>query len=373
VVANLARSLPGQGVETFVLCVESGGLIAERLKEDGVRVFIAEGQDVLIREILQREKPDVVNTHWASEAFLEITAQLGLPVIESIQNTYVWYTPDAWAQEGRRSRRFRHVIAVSRLVKDYYLKRNPIVRPEWISVEPNGVDSGRLAGSDRGAARQALGVAPDEFLFLVLASYDGRKNQSATLYAFEQLARRQPKARLVMAGNIADPAYYRNLQTQYAGMRARGLATLYDYQENTGSLLAAADAMILNSFFEGWSLAATEALMAGIPLVHSECGSGRDLVGEEGERGILIPNPGDDPLDLAWETVRQEMEKSRQRNTQDLIDAMDQMMATKSRWENERETIQVYARQNFGVEQLASRYSRVFQGVRSGGGVEKSP
>src|SRR5688572_32156072 len=48
--------------------------------------------------------------------------------------------------------------------------------------------------------------------------------------------------------------------------------------------LPISDAYVSNSFFEGWSVAASEALWLGLPLVLSECGGSRELIGAEGEQ-----------------------------------------------------------------------------------------
>ena len=46
-------------------------------------------------------------------------------------------------------------------------------------------------------------------------------------------------------------------------------------------LLAAADGFVLDSFFEGWSLASMEALFAGVPMVLSEVGGAREQIGDD--------------------------------------------------------------------------------------------
>ncbi|MDX1435791.1 MAG: glycosyltransferase [Anaerolineales bacterium] len=365
-VAQLATRLPEHSLDAFVLCVNSGGLVAERLKRSGVGVYIAQGQEALIREILLREKPDLINTHFADEAFVRIAGEAGVPVVESIQNTYVWYSPEDWEAEARRSRHFRHAVAVSRLVKDFYLRRNLSFKADWVSVGPNAIDPDRLQAPERQEARDLLGIAPADVLFLVLAGFDGRKNQLATLAAFEAIARSRPEARLMLVGHIADQGYYQAIQTRWEASPARRQITIEEYREDTGLLLAAADALVLNSFFEGWSLAATEALMVGTPLIHSDCGSGRELVGDDGRRGILIPNPGGDPLSLTWEIVRDEIYRDPQRNREQLMAAMRQVVEAQAAWTSAREEIQAYARDNFGVRQMIENYSRVFRAVRHG-------
>ena len=162
---------------------------------------------------------------------------------------------------------------------------------------------GAVCDGNFGGKLDRIGLPEEAFLFLMLASYDGRKNQLATLTAFDRVARSHPGARFWFAGNVVDERYFERVKAHREELKTGDRIQLYEFREDIGRLLAAADAFVLNSFFEGWSLAATEALMLGVPLIHSDCGSGRELIGSQGERGILVPNPGSDPIDLTWQTV----------------------------------------------------------------------
>ena len=59
---------------------------------------------------------------------------------------------------------------------------------------------------------------------------------------------------------------------------------------DAATLLCAADAFVLDSFFEGWPLAATEAVSAGLPLVISEAGGAAELVARAAPGSTLVSN-----------------------------------------------------------------------------------
>ena len=324
VVASLARWLLRHGMKTFVLCSKSGGATAEKLQAEGFSVYVAKNDPRTVQDILQQEEPDLVHSHLAELSLLQTAQQLGLPVVETIHNTYAWLDAETWETERRRSRYFTHAAAVSALVRKYYLKWNPGFSPEWIQVVPNGIDPAQLGQMDRRQARRELGLGEEEFIFLTLSSYDGRKNQLGLLTAFNEVARRFPQTRLLCAGNIVFPQYHQVLQKLQASLPAKEKINLYEYRQDTNLLLAAADSFILNSFFEGWSLAATEALMAGIPIIHSDCGSARELVGDDNLRGKVVPNPACEPLDLSWEKIEPLIWQKRHRNTEQVVEAMIQ-------------------------------------------------
>ncbi len=365
-VAQFARRLPECGAETFVLCVHRGGETASALRQAGVQVYIADGDLPLLQKILQREKPQVVNSHWAGLESLQAAAALGLPVVETIHSSYIWLDREAWENEARRSRFFTRALATSENTRRYYLKWNRALDPAWVAVVPNGIDAGRLALEERQAARHALDLAPEDFLFLCLASYDGAKNQLGILSAFAEVAKRRPQARLLCAGGAASPDYLARLRAYQARLPVRERIELQEFRQDIGRLLSAADAFVLNSFSEGWSLAATEALLAGTPLIHSDCGSAWELVGRQGERGIVTPNPVSEPINLTREAISAMIPRERQRNSAALVQAMDRLVAEREAWEARRPEIQAYAREHFRIENTLEAYVKVFRAAASG-------
>jgi glycosyltransferase involved in cell wall biosynthesis len=282
-------------------------------------------------------------------------------VIETIHNTYVWYDQSGWKNEIRRSRLFTHAIAVSQLVLNYYLKHNPTYQVAWMTTIPNGIDPDRIQILPQEDSRRELGIPPEAFVFLMLGSIDARKNQLATLTAFEEVHRRNPHAHLLIVGNAREQAYIESLLTQLMQRGSNRYVTLLEFRHDTGLIFSAADVLVVNSFYEGWSLAATEALMAGVPLIHSDCGSGQELIGESCERGILIPNPGGNPIDLSVEVIQALAYKTRQINTEDLIQAMFKMISEQGTWKVRRTALAQESRQQFNSQHMLAKYAHVFR------------
>jgi GT2 family glycosyltransferase/glycosyltransferase involved in cell wall biosynthesis len=363
VVAGLAQRLPEHDLETFVLCTQSGGMIADQLKAAGVQVYVANGRPESIHRILSKEKPHLVSSQWADLSGLQAATGLGIPVVETIHNMYVWLDAHGWKQEQQRSLHFTRAAAVSQLVKKYYLNHNSGMHPDWVAVIPNSADPQRLPPVDYRKARQALGIPEEEFIFLSLASYDGRKNQLGMLSAFEQVAQDHPEARLVCAGNIADANYYETLQDYRAALKSGNRIQFHPFRQDTNLLLSAANVFVMDSFYEGWSLSATEALMTGIPLIHSNCGSALELVGKQGQRGRIVSNPGNNPLSLTWPQTRKMIAEKHQRNTAELVHAMQIMLSERDVWLDKRAEIRTYALEHFTIQNTLEGYVRLFASV----------
>jgi glycosyltransferase involved in cell wall biosynthesis len=368
VIVQLVRGMPPSTVDVFVLCTQQGGLIASQLRREGFRVYEANGQMEAIEAVFRTEKPALVNSHHACKALLEAARQAGAPVIETIHNTYVWFDQRAWQEERERSKLFDSAIAVSQLVKAYYAHWNPAFPPEKITMVGNGVDASRLAIPPRHSARQACGFEDGDYVFLSLTRYETQKNLIGILTAFNEIACQYPQARLVCAGHSGDPVYFEGVLAYRDELPTKDHIQLHGYRKDTNLLLAAADAFLLDSFFEGWSLAATEALMAGIPLIHSECGSAQELVGLDGERGFMVPNPTGDPLALDPDRFFAAVWKRQQPNKDALVQAMAQMISGDKQWKEKKAEIQKFAGASFGLQTFIEAYLRQFRTVLSENG-----
>jgi len=363
VVGLLTRNLSAVNIDAFVICTRSGGLTAQKLRREGHRIYIAGNDPAIMRSVLEYEKPDIINTHFTQTEFLEITRDLNIDIVETIHNTYVWFYDEDWKKEQVRGQCFSAAIAVSQLVKDYYIRWNDPFPPENVTVVPNSIDIFQKNFIPYNIAREKLGLTKNDIFFLNLASYDGRKNQLGLITAFDQAAQDFPNARLLCAGSILDDHYYGLVEQQLKTLDSRSQIKLEQFRHDAGMLLIAADAFILPSFFEGWSLGGTEALLAGTPLIHTECGSALELVGANQERGIIIPNPGGPPLEMGRRILDELVGRVDQPNAAFLEASLRDMMQNIDQWRAKRDDIQKFARANFRVDKMIQAYADVFEKV----------
>jgi hypothetical protein len=100
-------------------------------------------------------------------------------------------------------------IAVSSNVKTYFCEKHG-VQTDKVMVIPNGVNIAKfdkLAGEEPLVTRALLRLASDDIVLLNAASLHGTKAQIHAIKAFQRVAARCPKLRLVLLGAVADPAY----------------------------------------------------------------------------------------------------------------------------------------------------------------------
>lgn len=132
----------------------------------------------------------------------------------------------------------------------------------------------------RDDVRAALGVGSRPLL-LAVGRLHPQKGYPTLLTAAALWARRDPVPQVVVAGagpqgvELADRVAHERLPVTFLGRR-----------DDVGDLLAAADLFVLPSLWEGYPLAAQEALRAGVPLVATAVGGVPDLVGSA---AVLVP------------------------------------------------------------------------------------
>jgi glycosyltransferase involved in cell wall biosynthesis len=130
-------------------------------------------------------------------------------------------------------------------------------------------------------------------------------------------------------------------------------------------VLAAADGFVLDSFFEGWSMASMEAIFTGLPAILSEVGGAREQVGENGHRGFIVENPLGDPEAMDWRRIRRVLFRS-QVNRSVLVEAMCAVIAERDRWRNVRDELRAEAIGRFSVDLCVQRHAEVL--TRASGG-----
>ena len=293
VVALLASTLPERGVEPHVLCTHSGGAVADRLSAAGVDVTIGRGRAAEWVGWADEVKPQALSTHFVGVEAIEALAETGVPMYETVHNTYAWFRSGDWERETRKRTHLTGTVAVSDLVARYYARfTHTEPTPHVI---PNGVHPARGASVPRAWARERLGIPSTAPVVVHLGRITLQKNVIGLLDAFEAVLEHEPAARLLLAGSLSDSAYVRKVRRAHRALLRGGAVQLLPPVPHVGAILSAADVYVSNSFFEGWSLAASEAAWNGLPLVLSDCGSARQLVGDRGERGVIVPNPLGDP------------------------------------------------------------------------------
>lgn len=149
-------------------------------------------------------------------------------------------------------------------------------RPDALCVIPNGIDTERFRPDPEARARMraAMGVAADKVLIIHAARVDPMKDHAS----FVAVADALPNFQFVMAGAGTEK------------INAPSNVMAIGVNHDMASLYAAADLMVSTSLFgEGFPNVVAEAMACSVPVVATDVGDSRRVVGDTG----VIVEPGD--------------------------------------------------------------------------------
>jgi glycosyltransferase involved in cell wall biosynthesis len=230
---------------------------------------------------------------------------------------------------------------VSQAAADRFI-RERIVPAELLRVAPNGVDTEgilRIPAGARAAVRASLGVG-SELLWLAVGRFEVAKDYPNMLRAFQQVRRDRPQAILLLVGRGS-------LQSETEALvRELGLGDAVRFlgvREDVPAVMAAADAYVMSSAWEGMPMVLLEAAAAGLPIVATEVGGNREVV-VDGESGFLVP-PRDEAA-LAAAMIR-----------------LDQLSDADRRSMGQRG--QEHIRRHYGLARVADRWEEIYREVQT--------
>lgn len=179
------------------------------------------------------------------------------------------------------------VVAVSQDVRQGLTGYYGVAGANIIVIE-NAIDAQRIAAevgsADRGALRQQLGFSPEVFLIGCVAVLRQQKGQLFLVDAMPAVLAAVPNARLVLIG---DGEGRQEIEERVQALGLVDAVHFLGWRADATKLLAALDAFVLPSLYEGLPLALLEAMAAGLPIVATNVDGTRDAV-ENRVSGILI-------------------------------------------------------------------------------------
>jgi glycosyltransferase involved in cell wall biosynthesis len=177
---------------------------------------------------------------------------------------------------------------------------------ERIAIVHNGIDTDAMRpDAEAGRAqRRAWGIAEDAFVIGCVARLDPMKDHANLLAAAASFARTDDRARFVCVGD--GPSAYRDQLAALA--RSQGLEGRLTFAGEMADVKAAYNAFdiatLSSAYGEGFPNVIAEAMACGIPVVATDVGDARAIVGEFGE---VVPSRDPQLLCAGWTRLRQRM------------------------------------------------------------------
>jgi glycosyltransferase involved in cell wall biosynthesis len=163
---------------------------------------------------------------------------------------------------------------------------------ELISIIPHGVDPQRFplaSDEDRNAAKTAMGLKPDDLVATYVGRMDKPKNEEWMLDLAAASRQKLPNLKVVMVG---EGPHERMLQQRVKREKLQDRVVLLGHRDPK-PIYYAADALLLPSEREGFSLVCAEAMSTGIPVLRTRTAGTSALV-VENATGRSVPINHDD-------------------------------------------------------------------------------
>lgn len=245
------------------------------------------GARVWLRSQLHRIGPDIVHVHLFHALVLAATLGPMRPLM-----LLSHHHGDQLRVAGNRirelldrqaGRRFDHVVACSRWVRDFL-------------IETYGYDTDRVTEIPNGWEGEPLdqdGPSDVACTFICVANLRPEKDHLTLLEAFDHVRRQHPSVRLMLVG---EGQMRREIENRVGSLRLGKNVVLCGALNDVWPSLSRADVFVLPSRNETLGMAVLEAMVAALPVVATEVGGVPELI-EHGENGLLV-SPRD-PVSLA--------------------------------------------------------------------------
>jgi len=257
-------------------------LIRERLRYDP-------GVITQIREIAEKSKPDIIQTH-NNKSHLLIKL---LPELRKRRLWFAFHHGDVYLDFKQRL--FNHVDRVSLRSADRVvtvcqaftprLAACGVARDRMRILHNSAMPVSRVSPADQAQLRTRLGIGSDEAMILTIGRLSNEKGHVHLLRALQQLRSIDRKWKLVLVGmgpeldSLTRLARSLSLSERviFAGSHA-----------DVRPFYAAADVFALPSLSEGSSNVLLEAMVAKIPIAATKAGGNPEII-LHNETGLLTP------------------------------------------------------------------------------------
>ncbi|MPW18751.1 putative Group 1 glycosyl transferase [Paraburkholderia piptadeniae] len=322
-VAELALALTRRGHQVGVALLagvrgERGAELADKLEHAGVWVSgrtlhsmrRLDGAMSLARTI-RSLGPDVMHSHlYAADVVLAAVNALTVRqrLIRTIHSTSIQGTRSR-AGTWLLDRLYATSVACGARVADAYADYFRGAQKSAVVTVRNGVArAGANANTERNATgfapgertgvRGSLGIAPDAFVFVHVGTFHGRtlasspKAHDILLKAFAQLCSHSSASRTHLL-LIGDGCLRESAQRLAQTLGIDGRVTFAGVRDNVPQYLAASDAFVFPSRYEGLPVALIEACMAGVPTIASDLPEVAEVFGDLDYLAARVDEPSD--------------------------------------------------------------------------------
>ncbi|MDE7327297.1 MAG: glycosyltransferase [Lachnospiraceae bacterium] len=269
VAIQIIQYLGRQGVDAWYISVR--GKIEERLKKEKISYYLAEKMNLdNIKKIVKKLKPDIIHAH-DYRASIICAFSTNIPVLSHLHNNSPWikkYGLYSWIYAAS-SVRYKKILLVSNAILKEYVFSKQITNKCRVIGNPVRIGEIVKKGKEN--------VVEEEYDIIFVGRLTPSKNPILLLEVMYEIKKYDPGIRLCIVGTGE------LLEKSKETCRKLGLeknVVWKGFVENPFPYMVRAKIFLLPSSWEGFGLAAVEALALGKPVVCRNVGGLNNIVNE---------------------------------------------------------------------------------------------
>ena len=226
--------------------------------------------------------------------------------------------------------KFHNTVFVSKEVRDSFFEYLPLSNPTCVLYNVNSTET--ILGKSSENIRDEL-IVGSEFKLCSVGRLIKVKGYERLINIHKRLIDEGKNIKTIILG---DGAEKERLQKQIDDNNLSESVTLLGYQTNPYKYVSKCDLFVCSSYSEGFSTAATEALIVGTPVCTVEVSGMKEMLGENNEYGVVTENNEDslyegikqliDNPELLAHYKKQAKERAKIFTTKETVTAVENML-----------------------------------------------
>lgn len=296
----------GSGYRAVVAAVGQGGPLREAFECIADRTVVLPkkhpydlSQVAGLIRLIREERIDLVQTTlFYADVIGTLAARLaGVKRIVSWEAITQPYGVKRMAAYRMAAKGYAVSVSVSEAIRDQVQRERHVPERKTRTIR-YGVDDRKFRPVPGESCRKTLGLSPDQLVFGTVARLTAQKGHRYLLEAMPKTIRECPNAVFVFAG---DGPLRKSLESAAVSLGVDRNVRFLGFRKDITRLMAAFDAFVLPSLFEGLPNAVLEAMACGKPIIATSVDGTPEAV-VHGETGWLVPPR--DPAALADAILR---------------------------------------------------------------------
>jgi len=318
-----------------VIIVNTGatGYLSEEARSKGIVVYNIEKNINKYIEILKNNSITLSCSHFSHMGY-KLFKKFNIPNITFIHNVYAMMNERQRKAFMKCDKYVDLYISVSKNATRYISDNMGIPFKKIVTI-PNGIIIDEHIEKEKNAVvlnRTDFGLKSEDYVFLNVASYNLHKGHYVMVDVMKKIKMIRDDIKILCIGNEVVPSHVAELKSCIKINDLNNHLLMPGFYPNVESFYKMADAVIMPSFIEGWSIAMNEAMFYGKPMILTNTGGAAEVI-ENNDIGILIDNEYGNILNLNSKLLDDLAYNTRQFDISDKIcEAMIEFADNKDKW-----------------------------------------